>query len=78
MLVSLAIYLPKMDYPLWDPWEPHYSQVAMEMTQVDTWLTPTYRHSDRWFSKPVILFWFLKLLSPCSDRRSLPLASRLC
>lgn len=61
ILVTLAMYLPNLGgYALWDPWEPHYSQVAMEMNQVDTWMVPTYRHSNRWFSKPVILFWFLK------------------
>jgi len=61
IVVAMVMYLPKLgSYALWDPWEPHYSQVAMEMNQVDTWLVPTYRGSDRWFSKPVILFWFLK------------------
>ena len=61
ILFGLAIYLPNLGgYALWDPWEPHYSQVAMEMNQVDTWLVPTYRNSNHWFSKPIILFWFLK------------------
>lgn len=61
LAVGLILYLPRLgDYGLWSPWEPHYSQVAMEMNQVDTWLVPTYRHSERWFSKPILLFWFLK------------------
>jgi hypothetical protein len=61
LAVGMILYLPGLgSYTLWSPWEPHYSQVAMEMNQVDSWLVPTYRHSDRWFSKPILLFWFLK------------------
>src|SRR5688572_1149207 len=32
--LGLFIYLPYLDtYPLWDPWEPHYTQVAWEMEE---------------------------------------------
>ena len=49
MLVLLAvfgliIYLPYLGaYPFWDPWEPHYTQVAWEMQDRDTWWRPWYR-----------------------------------
>ncbi len=58
---AMAIYLPRISsYALWDPWEPHYSQVAMEMEQNGDWLAPHYRNSTRWFSKPVMLLWMLR------------------
>src|SRR5690242_10927742 len=38
LLLGGLIYLPRLGgFPLWDPWEPHYSQVAWEMQQHDTW-----------------------------------------
>ena len=58
---ALAIYMYKIyDYPFWDPWEPHYAQVAMEMQQNSDWLAPHYRHSTNWFSKPIMLLWMIK------------------
>ena len=58
---GLAIYLPGIGgYPLWDPWEPHYSQVAMEMNEHGSWLVPHYRNKTRWFSKPVFPLWMFK------------------
>ncbi|RJO65533.1 MAG: glycosyltransferase family 39 protein [Myxococcales bacterium] len=61
VLIGLALYLPKLgSYYFWDPWEPHYSQVAMEMEEKGDWLVPHYRHSDKWFSKPILFFWLTK------------------
>ncbi len=57
-----AIYLPNLgSYAFWDPWEPHYSQVAKEMADHGTWMDPTYRGQNRWWSKPILPLWGLRL-----------------
>ncbi len=62
LLVGLVVYLPRLgDYAFWDPWEPHYSQVAMEMNDGGSWLVPLYRKGDRWFSKPILPLWYFKI-----------------
>ena len=62
-LVVLAslLYLPALgSYALWDPWEAHYSQVAMEMVRTGSWWEPVYRASTRSFwSKPIYTFWLM-------------------
>lgn len=59
---AAAIYLPKLGaYAFWDPWEPHYAQVADEMADAGTWLDPTYRGQNRWWSKPILPLWGLRL-----------------
>src|SRR5689334_2847451 len=59
--VAAAIFLPRLGaYPLWDPWEPHYSQVAWEMAERHTWLDPWYRNQNNWWSKPILMLWCLR------------------
>ncbi|MEZ4272070.1 MAG: glycosyltransferase family 39 protein [Myxococcota bacterium] len=59
--LGLLIYLPFLGaYPLWDPWEPHYTQVAWEMQERGTWLNPWYRGRDNWWSKPILMLWMLR------------------
>lgn len=60
-LLAAVLYLPFIgSYPLWDPWEAHYSQVAMEMVQHNSWWEPWYRNSTRSFwSKPIFTFWLM-------------------
>ena len=60
-LLAAVLYLPFIGaYPLWDPWEAHYSQVAMEMVQHNSWWEPWYRNSTRSFwSKPILTFWLM-------------------
>jgi 4-amino-4-deoxy-L-arabinose transferase-like glycosyltransferase len=41
---------------LWDPWEPHYAEVAREMIVRDDYVYP-YWESSYFFSKPVLLMW---------------------
>lgn len=54
-LLGAALYLPRLSaYPLWDPWEPHYLQVAWEMHQNGEWWDPSYRGRP-WWSKPILL-----------------------
>ncbi len=59
---AAAMYLPNLgSYAFWDPWEPHYSQVAKEMADYGTWFDPTYRGENRWWSKPILPLWGLRL-----------------
>ncbi len=53
---------------LWDPWEPHYAEVAREMVESGNWLEPTWEHTpgpgvtpDRkhFFSKPALSLWLM-------------------
>ncbi len=61
VVIGLALYLPSLgSYALWDPWEPHYSQVAMEMNDAGDSLVPHYRNGNRWFSKPILPLWLYK------------------
>jgi len=61
VVLGALLYIPFIgSYPLWDPWEAHYSQVAMEMIWKNTWWEPWYRNSDRSFwSKPIFTFWVM-------------------
>ncbi len=59
--VGVLIYLPRLGaYPLWDPWEPHYTQVAWEMQERLTWNNPWYTGRDTWWSKPILMLWMLR------------------
>ncbi len=59
--IGCLIYLPRLGaYPLWDPWEPHYAQVAWEMQERGTWNNPWYRGIDNWWSKPILMLWALR------------------
>ncbi len=60
-IVAAFCYFPFLgSYPLWDPWEPHYSQVAWEMGERSTWMNPSYQWKDNWWSKPIGALWMLK------------------
>jgi len=61
VLLFSALYLPRLgSYAFWDPWEPHYSQVALEMHEHGTWMEPWYRGQNRWWSKPILPLWLLR------------------
>jgi 4-amino-4-deoxy-L-arabinose transferase-like glycosyltransferase len=60
-LLSALILLPRLGaFPLWDPWEPHFAQVAWEMAGKGTWLDPYYRGHTNWSSKPIFMLWMLR------------------
>lgn len=40
----------------WDPWEPHYGEVARQMLVREDWVHP-YWENAYFFSKPVLLLW---------------------
>ncbi|HUK65987.1 MAG TPA: hypothetical protein VLV17_04115, partial [Anaeromyxobacteraceae bacterium] len=44
----------------WDPWEPHYAEVARQMLVRDDYVHP-YWESAYFFSKPVLLMWMSAL-----------------
>jgi 4-amino-4-deoxy-L-arabinose transferase-like glycosyltransferase len=56
-LLAAALFLPGLgSVGLWDPWEPHYAQVAREMIARADWVHPHWR--EAWFfSKPALLPW---------------------
>ena len=82
-VLGLVIYLPYLGaYPLWDPWEPHYSQVAWEMGERNTWMNPWYRGHDNWWSKPILMLWMLRasfgaLWDPIGNFADVEMAARL-
>src|SRR5919204_1416896 len=54
---SAVVFLPWLGaVGLWDPWEPHYTEVAREMIVRDDYVHP-YWESAYFFSKPVLLMW---------------------
>jgi 4-amino-4-deoxy-L-arabinose transferase-like glycosyltransferase len=65
--LGLLLTLPRLGSTgLWDPWEPHYAEVAREMVVSGDWLVPTWEHSpgmstDRkhFFSKPALAIWLM-------------------
>jgi len=55
--LAAAIFLPWLGaVGLWDPWEPHYAEVARQMLVRDDFVHP-YWESAWFFSKPVLLMW---------------------
>lgn len=59
LVVALAalVFLPWLgSVGLWDPWEPHYTEVARQMIVRDDFVHP-YWENAYFFSKPVLLLW---------------------
>ena len=57
VLFAAAIFLPWLGSAgLWDPWEPHYGEVAREMIVRGDYVYPRWE-SAYFFSKPVLLMW---------------------
>lgn len=69
VLLGAVLFLPRLGSEgLWDPWEPHYAEVAREMVESGNWLEPTWeRSSDQpttrkyFFSKPPLSMWLMAL-----------------
>jgi 4-amino-4-deoxy-L-arabinose transferase-like glycosyltransferase len=57
VLFASAVFLPWLGAAgLWDPWEPHYAEVARQMIVRDDYVYPRWE-SAYFFSKPVLLMW---------------------
>ncbi len=67
LLLGCLFYLPWLGKSgLWDPWEPHYAEVAREMVEGGNWLEPTWewspgqsRYRKHFFSKPILILWMM-------------------
>jgi len=58
---AALIFLPWLGaVGFWDPWEPHYAEVARQMLVRDDYVHP-YWESAYFFSKPVLLMWMSAL-----------------
>ncbi len=54
---AALVFLPWLGaVGFWDPWEPHYAEVARQMIVRDDYVYP-YWESAYFFSKPVLLLW---------------------
>ncbi len=55
--LASAVFLPWLGATgLWDPWEPHYAEVARQMLVRDDWVHPWWE-SAGFFSKPALPLW---------------------
>jgi 4-amino-4-deoxy-L-arabinose transferase-like glycosyltransferase len=65
--LGCVLYFPFLGSSgLWDPWEPHYAEVAREMVESGNWLDPTWEHSPGqsfsrkyFWSKPILSMWLM-------------------
>jgi len=62
LLIGCILVLPGLSgSPLFDPWEPEYSQVAREMgSTIGSWLDPTYMGRP-FAGKPMLGIWLIRL-----------------
>jgi len=73
-----ALYFARLgSYPLTDPDEPIYGQVAKEMAAGAGWLTPHY-NGQPWFDKPPMFYWLTagcsRVLGPTELAQRIPSA----
>src|SRR4051812_48763836 len=60
-LALFALYFVDLgSYPLFDPDEPVYGQVAREMARGGGWLSPPFNGAF-WFDKPPLFYWLSAL-----------------
>ncbi len=58
LVLAAILYIPLLgNYHLFDPWENHYSQVTWETMSHHSFARLWYRNSNRFWSKPPLLFW---------------------
>ncbi|MDA8745710.1 glycosyltransferase family 39 protein [Rubripirellula amarantea] len=55
-IASSLVMLPNLSYPLMDPDETRYAQIALEMVQSRDWITPTLQ-GDAYLDKPPLMYW---------------------
>lgn len=59
-LSGLILYLAWLgSFEFFDPWENHYSQVIKETMNHGSFLRLWYGNSNRFWSKPPLMFWFI-------------------
>lgn len=59
MTIAAVVFIPWLGaVGLWDPWEPHYAEVAREMIVRGDYVHPYWEHAY-FFSKPVFSMWMM-------------------
>lgn len=58
VLAAALIYLPRLQFGLWDCWEPHYAEAARMMVLRKDWLHPFWSYAY-FLSKPILMFWYM-------------------
>ncbi len=59
LMLTLVLYLVGINYMFLDPWENHYSQVAVETMNHNAVFRLWFNNSNNFWSKPPLLFWML-------------------
>lgn len=60
LVMSALLYIPLIgNFFMIDPWENHYSHVAWETLERGSFAKLWYQNSNRFWSKPPLLFWLL-------------------
>lgn len=57
---SLIVLLPNLGYPLIEPDETRYAQIALEMNESRDWVTPTL-DGQAYLDKPPLMYWLTAL-----------------
>ncbi len=77
MLLILAVFWPRLSYPLLEPDEARNAQIALEMYQSGDWVSLT-RKGRPYMDKPPLLFWSIstcyRLFGPSPFAARLPVA----
>jgi len=60
MLASTIVLLPNLGYPLIEPDETRYAQIALEMNASRDWITPTL-DGRAYLDKPPLMYWLTAL-----------------
>ena len=78
ILFAAALFIPYLgSVGLWDPWEPHYGEVAREMIHRHDYVYPWW-FTACFFSKPPLLMWLMSVgmnlvgVGDTPDDRALP------
>ncbi len=58
ILGAAFVYLPNLNFGLWDCWEPHYAEAARMMVVRKDWLHPFWSYAY-FLSKPILMFWYM-------------------
>ncbi|TWU47884.1 ArnT family glycosyltransferase [Rubripirellula reticaptiva] len=61
---SAAILMPSLSYPLIEPDETRYAQIAIEMNDSQNWITPTLS-GQPYLDKPPLMYWLTALSFKC-------------
>lgn len=56
VITALVVLLPNLSYPLIEPDETRYAQIALEMNQSRDWITPTL-DGQAYLDKPPLMYW---------------------